>query len=78
MGTIVTLQAGWNMVGYPSDTEGYTAGDLKTESGGMVMTIERFNDISIYDIEPMPDGAAFQIGQAYWIFSTGIYPWFIP
>ncbi len=77
-GTVVTLQPGWNMVGYPSDTEGYTAGNLKVESGGMVMTIERFNDMSTYGIEPMPDGAAFQIGQAYWIYSNGFYPWMIP
>ena len=78
MGTIVTLQPGWNMVGFPSQIEGYTAGDLKLDSSGVVMIIERFNDPAPYDIEPMPDGDQFQIGDAYWIYSMGIYPWMIP
>ncbi len=76
--TTITLQAGWNMVGFPSQTEGYTAGDLKTDSNPMVTMIERYNGAAPYGIEVMPDGDAFQIGQAYWIYSTGIYNWVIP
>ncbi len=78
VGTTITLQAGWNMVGFPSQFEGYTAGDLKTDSNPMVTMIERYNGAAPYDIEVMPDGDAFQIGQAYWIYSTGVYNWVIP
>ena len=77
-GTVITLAIGWNLVGFPATVEGYTAGDLKTDSVGMVTRIEWYNDAAAYDIEPMPDGDAFQIGQAYWVYSTGFYPWFIP
>ncbi|MCK5038513.1 MAG: hypothetical protein KAS16_05390, partial [Thermoplasmata archaeon] len=78
VGAMITLQPGWNMVGFPSQIEGYTAGDLKTDSNPMVTMIERYNGAAAYGIEPMPDGDAFQIGQAYWIYSTGVYNWVIP
>ena len=77
-GTTINLVAGWNMVGFPSQVEGYTAGDLKTDSVGLVTRIERFNDAAAYDIEVMPDGSAFQIGQAYWVYATAAYAWVIP
>ncbi len=77
-GTTINLVAGWNMVGFPSQTEGYTAGDLIAATGGMVTSIERFNDAAAYNIETMPNGDAFQIGQAYWVYSTGAYAWNIP
>ncbi len=77
-GTSIQLQAGWNMVGFPSQTEGYTAGDLKADSGGLVTSVERFNDAAAYHMEIMPDVDEFQIGQAYWVYSTGVYTWIIP
>ncbi len=77
-GTTVNLVAGWNMVGFPSQIEGHTAGDLKIDSGGLVTSIERFNDAAAYDMEIMPDGDMFLIGQAYWVYSTGVYAWVIP
>ena len=78
-GTTINLVAGWNMVGFPSQTEGYTAGDLKADSGGIVTSIERFNAAATpYLMEVMPDADAFVIGQAYWVYSTGVYDWVIP
>ena len=77
-GTSIDLVAGWNMVGFPSGAEGYTAGELKTDSTDVVTRIERYNDAAAYDIELMPDGDQFQIGEAYWIYSTGAYEWIIP
>ena len=76
--TTINLVAGWNMVGFPSQTEGYTAGDLKTDSVGLVTRIERFNDAAAYDIEVMPDGDMFLRGQAYWVYATAAYEWVIP
>ncbi len=76
--TDIELVAGWNMVGFPSQVEGDTAGDLKTDSGGLVTSIERFNDVASYNIEIMPDGDAFQIGQAYWVYCTSAFTWTIP
>ncbi|MCK4757768.1 MAG: hypothetical protein KAS67_04900, partial [Thermoplasmata archaeon] len=77
-GTTINLVAGWNLVGFPSVAEGYTAGELKTDSVGLVTRIERYNDAAAYDIEVMPDGDMFLRGDAYWIYSTAVYPWLIP
>ncbi|MCK4757204.1 MAG: choice-of-anchor J domain-containing protein, partial [Thermoplasmata archaeon] len=76
--TTINLVAGWNMVGFPSQVEGYTVGDLKTESGGLVTRVDRYNDAAAYDIEIMPDGDMFLRGDAYWVYSTGAYAWVIP
>ncbi len=78
VGTTINLVAGWNMVGFPSQVEGYTALDLKTDSGGLVTIIERFNDASAYNMELMPDGEMFIRGQAYWVYCTAAYSWVIP
>ncbi len=77
-GTTINLVAGWNMVGFPSQVEGYTAGDLKTDSGGSVTAVERFNGAAAYNTEVMPDIDQFQIGEGYWVYSTGAYAWIIP
>ena len=76
--TTINLVAGWNMVGFPSIAEGYTAGDLKTDSVGQVTIVERYNDVAAYDIEVMPDGDMFLMGQAYWIYCPSGYAWVIP
>lgn len=74
-GTTINLEAGWNLVGFPSQTEGYTAGNLKTDSGDGGMIIQRYNDAAAYDIELMPDVDNFQEGNAYWVYATAAYPW---
>ncbi len=76
--TTISLKAGWNMVGYPSTTETYTAQALMDDSGGLVTRIERFNASAVYDIEVMPASDTFLIGQAYWVYSASAYDWVIP
>jgi hypothetical protein len=76
--TVIHLYAGWNMVGYPNQTEVYTAGNLKAESGGIVTQVEWYNGAATYRIGPMPDGAAFMRGNAYWVYVTADYDWVIP
>ncbi|MCK4757706.1 MAG: hypothetical protein KAS67_04575, partial [Thermoplasmata archaeon] len=76
-GTTIDLVAGWNLVGFPSLSGTYSAGDLKADSGDGGMRIECFNDAAAYDIEVMPDGDNFQAGNAYWVFATAAYPWIV-
>jgi serine protease AprX len=75
--TVVRLVAGWNLVGYPSQTEAYSVANLKADSGGLVTQVERYNGAVAYRIEPMPDGAMFMRGNAYWVYVTADYNWVI-
>jgi hypothetical protein len=75
-GTTIHLYPGWNMVGYPSTTETYTVQDLIDDSG-VVSDVERYNLAAPYSIEPMPGGAPFQRGEAYWIKASADYDWII-
>ena len=76
VGTTVSLVAGWNMVGYPSQTETFTAGDLTANAE--VDLVEHYDSGAAYDITTMPAGDAFQIGQAYWVFCSMDFNWVIP
>jgi hypothetical protein len=76
-GTIVHLEIGWNLVGYPSQTETYSVGDLKTDSSGMVTIVEGFDPGAPYLIQEMGDGDNFLRGDAYWIYSTAVFDWVI-
>ncbi|MCK5037944.1 MAG: hypothetical protein KAS16_02485, partial [Thermoplasmata archaeon] len=76
VGTTVSLVAGWNMVGYPSQTETFTAGELTANAE--VDMVEHYDSGAAYDITTMPSGDAFQIGQAYWVHCTADFNWVIP
>ncbi|MCK5038570.1 MAG: S8 family serine peptidase, partial [Thermoplasmata archaeon] len=76
VGTTVSLVAGWNMVGYPSQTETFTAGELTANAE--VDMVEHYDNGAAYDIATMPAGDAFQIGQAYWIYCNVDFNWVIP
>jgi hypothetical protein len=75
-GTTVHLYHGWNLVGYPSQTETYTVQNLMDDSG-VVTIVERYNPAAAYNIDVMSAGDSFQREEAYWIFATGDYDWII-
>ncbi|MCK5038746.1 MAG: S8 family serine peptidase [Thermoplasmata archaeon] len=75
-GTTISLVAGWNMVGYPSQAETFTAGELTANIE--VDMVEHYDSGAAYDITTMPAGDAFLRGEAYWIHCTADYNWVIP
>lgn len=63
--TEITLQPGWNMVGYPSETAGNNG--LPTE----VTKVGYFNSSSEYNLNYHHDPGTFDFnpGEAYWIYN---------
>ncbi|MEE9115678.1 MAG: NosD domain-containing protein, partial [Thermoplasmata archaeon] len=64
--TTINLQAGWNLVGFPSFDTNYTVADLKAVV--LVERIEGFDAFAPpYFLRVMADGNFLQAGFGYWI-----------
>jgi hypothetical protein len=64
--TTIGLQAGWNLVGFPSFDDNYTVADLRAAS--VVERIEGFDGLAPpYFLRVMTDGDFLQAGFGYWI-----------
>ena len=64
--TTINLQAGWNLVGFPSFNDNFTVADLKTTVA--VERIEVFEDLTPpYFLRALTDGEFLQTGFGYWI-----------
>ena len=70
--TSVTLKAGWNLVGYPSDTPRQADATLPIE----VTSIAVYNVSQPYAIEDLPLGSVTMTsGNAYWVYTPVIVQW---
>ena len=64
--TTIDLQAGWNLVGFPSFDDNYTVADLK--AAAVVERMEGFDAFaSPYFLRVTADGDFLQAGFGYWI-----------
>ncbi|MCK4443812.1 MAG: right-handed parallel beta-helix repeat-containing protein, partial [Thermoplasmata archaeon] len=64
--TTIHLQAGWNLLGFPSSNGTYAVSDLKTSVG--VERIEGFDaSTPPYFLRTLTDGEVLQTGFGYWI-----------
>ena len=64
--TTISLQAGWNLVGFPSFDDNYTVSDLKVAVA--MERIEEFDgSAQPYFLRVMTDGDFLQAGFGYWI-----------
>ncbi len=64
--TTISLQAGWNLVGFPSSDDNYTVADLKAAVA--VERIEGFDGLAPpYFLRVLNDGDFLQAGLGYWI-----------
>ncbi len=64
--TTIDLQAGWNLVGFPSFDDNYTVADLKAAVA--VERIEGFDALAPpYFLRVIADGDLLQAGFGYWI-----------
>ena len=64
--TTIDLQAGWNLVGFPSFDDNYTVADLKVAV--TVERIEGFDGLAQpYFLRALTDGDFLQAGFGYWI-----------
>jgi len=74
--TVLSLHAGWNMVGYPSFNTSYTVADLKAAIGLAGVIVETFDaSAAPYYLQRAPDTYTLAAGEGYWIFVPADIDW---
>jgi len=74
--TTICLNAGWNLVGYPSFNNSYTVADLKVVV--VVDSVEGFDGSTPpYFLKAMANGDFLQFGFGYWIMVGSAASWTI-
>lgn len=79
-GVTITLQPGWNFVGFPSfRPTPYTLADWKTAVPQITM-VDAYDPVGPYFLRRMADTDVLQMGQGYWAFVDGAAPvtWAVP
>ena len=79
-GVTLTLQPGWNFVGFPSFRATlYTLADLQTAVPQITM-VDTFDPVGPYYLRRMLDTDPLQMGHGYWVFVDGAAPvtWAVP
>jgi hypothetical protein len=78
VGKLMTLSAGWNMIGFPSLNASYTVGDLKAALGQTGIRVEGFADDPPYNLRVLPDSYTMKPGEGYWVFVKNSGTWKAP
>ena len=72
--TEISLEAGWNLIGFPSFNSTTTVGDLRAGTGAA--RVEGFNPLdSPYFLRALTDGEILQAGYSYWVYLESIAIW---
>ncbi len=72
--TTIYLEAGWNLVGFPSFNTSYSVLDLKAATGAT--DVEGFDQFSSpYFLRTLQDGDILQAGMGYWIYCPAQAIW---
>ena len=71
--TAISMMAGWNMVGFPSDDTTYTVANLKADTGATI--VEGFDIAQTYKTIVLADGVALAAGRAYWVRTASDVVW---
>ncbi len=65
--TIISLEAGWNLVGFPSFNSSFAVSDLRAAIGATA--VEGFDPMNPpYFLRTVSDGDILQTGMGYWIY----------
>ena len=74
--TVLSLHAGWNMVGYPSFNTSYTVADVKAAIGFAGAVVEKFDSRAApYYLQRAADSYTLAAGEGYWIFVPADTDW---
>lgn len=74
--TDISLNVGWNLVGYPSFDLTYAVGDLKAETGAT--RVEGFDPIAPpYFLTMLGDGEFLKTGYGYWVHLDSNTVWIV-
>lgn len=75
--TSISLKAGWNLVGFPSQQAAYTVADVKTATGAT--HVEAFDGTAApYYLRVAPDTDALVAGRGYWVYVPADATWSVP
>jgi predicted GH43/DUF377 family glycosyl hydrolase len=76
--TVIHLQAGWNLVSFPSFNGSYTVGDLKAETGATrVEGLETMPPYPPCRLRVLGDAEVLQSGEAYWVRMDADTDWIV-
>jgi len=75
---LMALDAGWNMIGFPSYNATYTVGDLKASLGQTGIRVEGFTDFPPYNLRALPDSYTMRPGEGYWVYVRNAGTWDVP
>lgn len=74
MQTTIHLQAGWNLVGFPSFNSTYAVGDLRAQT--MAARVEGLNPMAPpYFLKQLFDGNSLWAGLGYWVYVESSASW---
>jgi len=79
-GTPITLQPGWNFVGFPSlKSATYTVAQLKAATPA-VTQVEGYDALGPYYLRRMIDSDALEPARGYWLYNSNASPvtWLVP
>jgi parallel beta-helix repeat protein len=72
--TPITLNAGWNLIGYPArDDSVYTVGNLKAATG--TDHVEGFDSTSPSMLRVLEDSYILKCGEGYWVYVDTTVTW---
>ena len=76
--TPIVMQAGWNMVGYPSLSAGFTVAQMKASIGLPNIRVEGFDPNSPpYNLWVLPDTYELKGGEGYWVYIPSDATWHV-
>jgi hypothetical protein len=76
--TSINIKAGWNLIGFPSDSTTFTVGDLKASSGGVITIVEGYDGAYQYLVRQYADGEVMLAGRGYWVYAMADLVWNVP
>ena len=73
----IAMNAGWNLVGFPTFRAGYTIADLKAATGAT--RVEGFDETATpYFLQVLPDTYVMALGEGYWVYMPAPTTWNVP
>jgi uncharacterized repeat protein (TIGR01451 family) len=76
--TEIWMKAGWNMVGYPSLTTGFTVAQMKASIALPNIVVEGFDPTSPpYNLWVLPDTYVLTAGEGYWVYIPADATWHV-
>ena len=71
----ITLQEGWNMVGYPTENRTTNISMAFVSIASNIDSIEAYNETAEYNMSPVSGDYIMRPGDAYWVHVNANCTW---